>query len=106
MIKSIKYYSILVFLAIIFIPKLSKYNEYVKIFYDSDQYDLSMISLIFSVQILQFLRWKYDDTYRQWIKKKFDLIILIIFIVATLISLYFAYQSINDYYFLKKLTGK
>lgn len=106
MIKSIKYYSILVFLIILFLPKLSKYNEYVKIFYYSDQYDFSMISLVFSLLILQAVRCKYDVVYKQWLKEKFDLILLFLFLVTTLISLYFVYQSINDYYFLKNLSVK
>lgn len=104
--NSIKYYSFLVFLIVVFLPNLSKHSEYVNIFYSSSQYDISMIFFILSGLILQFFRWKYDSLYREWIKKRIDLIILIAFIATTLISFYFVYQSINDYYFLKSVTIK
>jgi len=104
--KSIKYYSFLVFLTVVFLPNLSKHNEYVHIFYSSSQYNISMIFFILSGLILQFFRWKYDSMYREWIKKRIDLLILITFIVTTLISFYFVYQSINDYYFIKSVSTK
>jgi len=104
--NSIKYYSILMFLTVVLLPNLSKHNEYIHIFYSSSQYNVSIIFFILSGYILQLYRWKYDSLYREWIKKRSDLIILIAFIATTLISFYFVYQSINDYYFLKSITIK
>jgi hypothetical protein len=107
MIKNIiKYYSILIFLTITFLPNLSKHNEYINIFYSSPQYDISIILLLLSGLILQIFRWKYDSSYREWLKKRGDIIIFILFIATSLLSFYFAYQAINDYYFLKSINIK
>ena len=107
MIKNIiKYYSILIFLTITFLPNLSKHNECINIFYSSRQYDTSIILLLLSVFILQIFRWKYDSSYREWLKKRADIIIFILFIMTSLISFYLVYQSINDYFFLKSINIK
>lgn len=98
--KIIKYYSFLIFLTITFLPNLSNHNEYLNIFYSSRQYDLSIIFLLMSIFILQFFRLKYYTTYRECLWKIDDKIFFLLFLVTTIVSLYFFYQAINDYYFL------
>lgn len=87
--KLIKYLSILGFLAVVLTPRISRHSVAIKKFYDSDNYDYSMVFLILSLMLLQIYRYNYDIEYKSWLLLNKKKIIIISSIISFLISIFF-----------------